>query len=106
MSLQIAVRASAARRFALFAVPMLCLCVVDVAQAATKHPARTSARAQPAAAASVERAPAGGAARMIEIEPGIFVSTFDCIADDGRGHRRQCNGTGGGGAGAAGGSGM
>ena len=91
-------------RFALLAI--LCACVLDAAHAATKHRARAAARATAATAASLERTPTGGPARMIEIEPGVFVSTFDCISDDGRGHRRPCHGSGGGGASAAGGSGM
>ena len=93
-------------RFALLAI--LCACVLDAAHAATKHRARAAARATAATAASLERTPTGGPARMIEIEPGVFVSTFDCISDDGRGHIRfeQYPRAGGGGASGAGGSGM
>ena len=91
------------RRLALAAAAMLCVGALDAAPAAAQQRARAAARQQPPVAA--ERPQTSGAARMIEVEPGVFVSTFECTADDGRGRRRPCSGAGGGGSGGAGGGG-
>ena len=38
-------------------------------------------------------APGGafGPARMIEVRPGLFVSSYDCVTDDGYGRYRLCS---------------
>jgi hypothetical protein len=30
--------------------------------------------------------------RMIEIRPGLWISTWDCVTDEGQGRFRPCNG--------------
>ena len=37
-------------------------------------------------------------ARMIEARPGVWISSYDCITDEGQGRWRPCSSLGGGGA--------
>jgi hypothetical protein len=66
------------------AVSVLALTAVDGACAVenqkNRHPAA------PAAPAS-----AFAPARMIEVRPGVFVSSYDCIIDAGYGRYRRCS---------------
>jgi hypothetical protein len=66
------------------AVSVLALATVDAAWATTKH------RRHPAyvAAAPVS---SYGPARMIEVRPGIIISSYDCITDEGYGRWRRCS---------------
>lgn len=85
-------------------------CVVaafDAASAAAKHRTRHARAAPRASAIAAQVPPHSGRsepARMIEIRPGLFVSTYDCISDDGYGRFTPCSsGSGGGGGGGGGG---
>ena len=40
----------------------------------------------------------GAPARMIEARPGLWISTYDCVTDEGAGRWRPCSSLGGGGA--------
>jgi hypothetical protein len=61
-----------------------------------RHPQRT------VATHGHVRAPSGEPARMIEIRPGVFVSSYECITDDGHGRWSSCSGGGGAGGGGGG----
>ena len=60
-----------------------------VANAFTAALAAVAAEPDP----SVAAAPGGafGPARMIEVRPGLFVSSYDCVTDDGYGRYRLCS---------------
>jgi len=55
-------------------------------------PAKKS-RAGARAPASSQRAPSFEAPRMIEVRPGVIISTYDCIIDIGMNRWRPCGGT-------------
>jgi hypothetical protein len=45
----------------------------------------------PAGPAAVDLYPSYGSARMIEARPGVFISSYGCITDDGYGRWRPCS---------------
>lgn len=50
-------------------------------------------RGGPRASASSQRAPSFEPPRMIEVRPGVIISTYDCIIDIGMNRWRPCGGT-------------
>jgi hypothetical protein len=69
------------------------------ALAASKHHSRHQHIYRPApAVASAPVVPQWAAPRMIEARPGLWISSYDCITDDGAGRWRPCSSLGGGGA--------
>jgi len=40
---------------------------------------------------TVDVHPSFGPARMIEARPGVFISSYDCVTDDGYGRWRPCS---------------
>ena len=72
-------------RWPLLAASVLALVTVDSALA--KH-YRYRATARPAA---VDAHSSFAAPRMIQVRPGVFISSFDCITDDGYGRWRPCS---------------
>lgn len=63
----------------------------DVADAKSKHRKRaTSVAAQPAPGVHQQ------AARMIEVKPGVWISSYGCITDEGYGRYNSCDLTDGG----------
>ena len=65
-----------------------------------QHPRHQHAsRSAPAVAWSAPAPVSGGLpARMIEARPGVWISSYDCITDEGAGRWRPCSSVGGGGA--------
>lgn len=68
------------------AVSILSLATIDAAYATAKH--RHQIGRAPVA---VARASSFGPARMIEVRPGVIISNYDCITDDGYGRWRPCS---------------
>lgn len=54
---------------------------------AAQYPDRPKPRHAPA----VRPGAAFGPARMIEVRPGVFVSSYDCVIDEGYGRYRLCS---------------
>jgi hypothetical protein len=71
----------------LVAASLLALVTVDSALA--KHYRH---RAPVAGALAVETQSSFGGPRMIQVRPGVFISSYDCITDDGYGRWRPCSG--------------
>jgi hypothetical protein len=74
------------RHWPIVAVSILSLATVDAAYAAGKHRHRAHAPVP------VAQAPSFAPARMIEIRPGLIISTYDCITDEGYGRYSPCSG--------------
>jgi hypothetical protein len=45
----------------------------------------------PAGPAAVDVYSSFGPARIIQVRPGVFISNYDCITDDGYGRWRPCS---------------
>ena len=71
-------------------VSVVSLVAVNAAVAASKHSSR-HARHAPRGPAIVTTVPAYAPARMIEVRPGIFISSYDCYTDEGYGRLRSCS---------------
>lgn len=71
----------------------LLLAVTSVADA--KHSKRHRQPAKPAQAVDLWRAPGAGfqqqPARMIEVRPGRYVSSYGCVQDEGYGRYSPCD---------------
>jgi len=70
---------------------VLALATIDGSPASAKqrhHGARHAVRHAPV---SVAPASSFEPARMIEVRPGVIISTYDCITDDGYGRWRPCS---------------
>ena len=82
-------------RWLIVGLSMVALATIDTSHAAPKdrqQGARQGGRHAPAGAAlrsSFE------SARMYEARPGVWISTFDCLTDDGYGRWRRCSDGGG-----------
>jgi hypothetical protein len=74
------------RHWPIGAALVLSLATIDAACATAKH--RHHIWRAPVA---VARAPSFGSARMIEVRPGVIISSYDCITDDGYGRWRPCS---------------
>src|SRR5437016_4926311 len=76
-------------RLSILVIGVLGLMVLDTtAEAAKKN--RHQMRRTPRIVA-VERAPTAGP-RMIEVRPGLFISSWDCVTDEGYGRYRPGSG--------------
>ncbi|HEV2957024.1 MAG TPA: hypothetical protein VGX95_12965 [Xanthobacteraceae bacterium] len=74
-------------RWPLVAASILALLTVDSALAKHyRHRARVTA-----APAAVDVHSSFGPARIIQVRPGVFISSYDCITDDGYGRWRPCS---------------
>jgi hypothetical protein len=72
------------RYWPIVAVSVLSLVTIDAACAGAKH-------RRHAAPAAVARAQSFEPARMIEVRPGVIISSYDCITDEGYGRWRRCS---------------
>jgi hypothetical protein len=83
------------RHWSIVVLSVVALVAIDTAYAGSKH--------RPYAPRHVRHAPAGvappsssfGPPRMYEARPGVWISTYDCITDDGYGRWRPCSSGGG-----------
>jgi hypothetical protein len=73
------------RHWPIVAVSVLSLMTIDAAYAGAKKHRRHVARAPVAVESSF--APA----RMIEVRPGVIISSYDCLIDEGYGRYRRCS---------------
>jgi hypothetical protein len=77
------------RFFTVIAVSAALAFAASAAAAGSKHHPRYARHARAAAVAPVP--PAGfGAPRMIEARPGVFISSYGCIQDEGYGRWTYC----------------
>lgn len=75
------------RYWPLAAAAVLVLVTADSALAQqSRHRARV-----PAVPTAADVHPPFGPARMIEARPGVFISSYGCITDDGYGRWRPCS---------------
>lgn len=74
------------RSWPLVAVSLLALVAADSALAKHRHHARV-----PAGTVAVGVPSSSGPARMIQVRPGVFISSYGCITDDGYGRWRPCS---------------
>jgi hypothetical protein len=71
----------------LVAASVLALVTVDSALAKHyRHRARV-----PAGPAAVDVYSSFAPAHIVQVRPGLFISSYDCITDDGYGRRRPCS---------------
>jgi hypothetical protein len=75
------------RHWPIVAASVLALATIDAADAAGKHRHRAAHAPVPVAQPS-SFAPA----RMIEIRPGLIISSYDCVIDEGYGRYSPCSG--------------
>jgi hypothetical protein len=83
------------RHWPIVALSVVALATIDVTHASAKqrhHGARHGVRH---ALGSVAPASSFGPARMYEARPGVWISTYDCITDEGYGRWRPCSAGGG-----------
>jgi hypothetical protein len=76
-------------------VALVVVATIGAAHATAKqrhHGARHGIRPAPA---RVAPAPSFEPARMYEARPGVWISTYDCITDEGYGRWRPCSAGGG-----------
>ena len=73
------------RHWPIVAVSVLALVTIDAAYAGANKHRRHVARVPAAVESSF--APA----RMIEVRPGVIISSYDCITDEGYGRWRPCS---------------
>jgi hypothetical protein len=73
------------RHWPIVAVSVVSLVTIDAAYAGAKKHRRHVAGAPVAVESSF--APA----RMIEVRPGLIISSYDCVTDDGYGRYRRCS---------------
>ena len=77
------------RRWPVVALSVVALVAIDAAHATSKK--RHYARGVRPAPASVAPGSSFAPARMYEARPGVWISTYDCITDDGYGRWRPCS---------------
>jgi hypothetical protein len=77
-------------RFFVIVVSALSVALVTTASAATKHHRHARVvRAEAYAGPSV--APSFDQPRMIQVRPGLWISSWDCIQDEGQGRWTPCS---------------
>ena len=79
-------------RWLIVGLSMVALATIDTSHAAPKKGARQTVRHAPA---SVAPRYSSEQARMYEARPGVWISTYDCLTDDGYGRWRRCSDSGG-----------
>ena len=83
------------RHWPIVGLSVLALATMDAACASAKqrhHGVRQGVRYAPV---SVAPGLSSGPARMYEARPGVWISTYDCITDEGYGRWRPCSSGGG-----------
>jgi hypothetical protein len=73
-------------RWLLVAASVLALVTVDSALAKPKHQNRARI-----GTGNTETLPSYAPAHIIQVRPGVFISNYDCITDDGYGRWRPCS---------------
>jgi hypothetical protein len=76
------------RHWTIIAAAILALTTFDAAFAGSKH---RHARYRARAPVAVAPAPAFAPARMIEVRPGLIISSYDCVTDEGYGRFVPCS---------------
>jgi hypothetical protein len=79
-----------ARHWSIIVAAVFAFATVDAAFAGSKH--RHGTRYRGRAPIAVAPAPAFAPARMIEVRPGLFISSYDCVIDEGYGRFTPCSG--------------
>jgi hypothetical protein len=81
------------RHWPIVGVSVLVLAIIDASLASAKQRHRGAHHAVRHAPVSVAPASSFEPARMIQVRPGVWISTYDCITDDGYGRWRPCSST-------------
>jgi hypothetical protein len=81
------------RHWPIVALSVLALATIDGSLATEKHRHQGARHAVRHPPVSVAPASSFEPARMIEVRPGVIISTYDCITDDGYGRWRPCSST-------------
>jgi len=77
-------------RYALATAAAAALVAATAASAASKHHPRYVRHARAPAVIEPAPSPGFGPARMIEARPGVFISSYGCITDEGYGRWTYC----------------
>lgn len=78
------------RRILIIAVSVVCVAGLATASAASKHPGHHVRHVHHPVAA-VAPGPSFAPARMYEARPGVWISTYGCITDEGYGRWLPCD---------------
>jgi hypothetical protein len=81
------------RHWPIVGVSVLALAIIDASLASAKQRHRGARHAERHAPVGVAPASSFEPARMIQVRPGVWISTYDCITDDGYGRWRPCSST-------------
>jgi hypothetical protein len=82
------------RHWSIAVAAVLALATFDAALAGSKH-RHPGARHRGWDSGAGAPSPSFEPARMIEVRPGLFISSYDCVTDEGYGRLRPCNVGGG-----------
>jgi hypothetical protein len=82
------------RHWPIVALSVVALAAIDTAYASRKHH-KYAPRHVPAVYGSVPSNSSFDPPRMYEARPGVWISTWDCITDEGYGRWRPCSAGGG-----------
>jgi hypothetical protein len=83
------------RHWPIVGLSVLALATMDAACARAKQRHYGARHAVRNAPASVDPTSSFGPARMYEARPGVWISTYDCVTDEGYGRWRPCSAGGG-----------
>jgi hypothetical protein len=81
------------RHWPILGLLVLALAIIDASFASAKQRHRGARHAARHAPVNVAPPSSFEPARMIEVRPGVWISTYDCITDDGYGRWRPCSST-------------
>ena len=81
------------RHWSIVGLSVLALATIDGSLASAKHRHHGARHAVRDTPVSVAPGSSFEPARMIEVRPGVIISTYDCITDDGYGRWRPCSST-------------
>jgi hypothetical protein len=87
-------RKSMKRHWPIVALSVVALAAIDMAYAGTKHRKYPPRYVAPASEAVVPPSSSLAPPRMYEARPGVWISTWDCITDEGYGRWRPCSDVG------------
>jgi len=79
------------RHWPIVALSVVALATIDAAQASAKQRHHRAGHGVRYAPVGVAPPSSFGPARMYEARPGVWISTYDCITDEGYGRWRPCS---------------
>ena len=83
------------RHWPIVGLSVIALVAIDTAYATAKQRHQSGRHARVATGTVAPPSSSFGPPRMYEARPGLWISTWDCITDDGYGRWRPCSAGGG-----------